>query len=149
MLLCDQKQIRMNIAVYIVLGLLAAFIFLVFRAKKMMKNLPSVEDHKNIITLTDKNFAAQTKNRLMIVDFWAAWCGPCKMMAPVLNEVAGELEGSNRVGKLNVDEYSALARKYNVRSIPTMILFRNGKEVDRFVGVKSKDFIIQKMKMTS
>jgi thioredoxin 1 len=137
----------MNTSIYIVIGLLAAFIFLVVRAKKMMKSLPAVEDHKNIITLTDKNFAAQTKNRLMIVDFWAAWCGPCKMMAPVLNEVAEELEGSKRVGKLNVDENSALARKYNVRSIPTMILIRDGKEIGRFVGVKSKNYILDQIKM--
>jgi thioredoxin 1 len=135
----------MNIALYIVLGLTAGLILLFVRARKMMKNIPSVEDHKNIITLTDKNFSTITKNKVMVVDFWAAWCGPCKMMAPVLNEVADEVDGNLRVGKVNVDQYGSLAQKYGVRSIPTMILFKNGKEVNRFVGIKTKDFILKQM----
>lgn len=80
-----------------------------------------------------------------MVDFWASWCVPCKAMAPVLNELAEELDEKVKICKLNVDENQQLAVKYAVRSIPTLILFRNGKEIDRFVGVKSKSFLTGKI----
>jgi thioredoxin 1 len=110
-----------------------------------MKNIPLVADNEMIMTLTDKNFQYQTKNKLVLVDFWASWCAPCRMMAPVLNEVASELKGSSHVGKVNIEQYQSLAQKYQVRNIPTMILFENGREINRFVGIKSKDFLIQQI----
>jgi thioredoxin 1 len=130
----------------IVLGLLivALGIFL-FVAKAKMKNIPLVADHEKIITLTDKNFQQQTKNKVMLVDFWASWCAPCRMMAPVLNEVAKELSGNSHVGKVNVEQYQSLAQKYKVRGIPTLVLIKNGTEINRFVGVKSKDFLLQQL----
>jgi thioredoxin 1 len=121
---------------------------LVLMARARMKNIPVVDDHANILTLTDKNFQHQTKDKIVLVDFWAGWCAPCRMMAPVLNEVAAELNGNSRVGKVNIEQYQSLAQKFNVRNIPTMILFKNGKEVDRFVGVKSRDFLIGQMRKT-
>lgn len=130
----------------IITGLvIALFVFLVFRAKARMKNIPLVDDHEKIITLTDKNFQNQTKNKVVLVDFWAAWCGPCRMMAPVLNEIAGELKGSSYVGKVNVEQYQSLAQKFKIRGIPTMVLFKNGVEVNRFVGVKSKEYLIKQI----
>ncbi len=114
-------------------------------AKAKMKNIPLVADHEKILTLTDKNFQQQTKNKLVLVDFWASWCAPCRMMAPVLNEVATELSGNTLVGKVNVEQYQSLAQKFKVRGIPTLILFKNGAEVNRFVGVKSKDFLLQQI----
>jgi thioredoxin 1 len=130
----------------IITGLVVAlFAFMVFRAKARMKNIPLVNDHEKIITLTDKNFQNQTKNKVVLVDFWAAWCGPCRMMAPVLNEIAGELKGSSYVGKVNVEQYQSLAQKFKIRGIPTMVLFKNGVEVNRFVGVKSKEYLIKQI----
>ena len=123
-----------------------AFVLLIWKAKATMKNLPVVEDHKNIIVLTDKNFQQLTKNKVILVDFWAAWCAPCKMMAPVLNDVAEDLKGNFFLGKLNVEEQQNLAHKYKVRSIPTFILFKNGTEINRFVGMKTKDFLIEQIK---
>jgi len=120
-----------------------ASIYILARAR--MKNIPIVEDNDKILTLTDKNFHHQTKNKLVLVDFWAGWCVPCKMMAPVLNEVADELAGTSHVGKVNIEQFQSLAQKYQVRSIPTMILFKNGREIDRFVGVKSKDFLLKQL----
>jgi thioredoxin 1 len=121
------------------------FVFMVIRAKARMKNIPLVDDHEKILTLTDKNFRNQTKNKVVLVDFWAAWCGPCRMMAPVLNEIAGELKGNSYVGKVNVEQYQLLAQKFKVRGIPTMVLFKNGAEVNRFVGVKSKEYLIKQI----
>jgi thioredoxin 1 len=114
-------------------------------ARIRMKNIPVVADNEMILTLTDKNFQHQTKDRLVLVDFWASWCAPCRMMAPVLNDVATELNGNSHVGKVNIEQYQSLAQKFQVRNIPTMILFKNGREINRFVGVKSKDFLIQQI----
>jgi thioredoxin 1 len=135
----------MNTFLLITGAITAVFFFLVFRAKAKMKNLPAVTDHDKIITLTDKNFQHQTKNKVVLVDFWAAWCGPCRLMAPVLNEMAGELNGNNYIGKVNVEEFQSLAGKFKIRGIPTMVLFKNGVEVNRFVGVKTKDFLMKQV----
>jgi thioredoxin 1 len=78
---------------------------------------------------------------VILVDFWASWCAPCKMMAPVLNDLAEELTGNKTVGKLDVEKYQNIAAQYKIRGIPTMILFQDGKEINRFVGMKSKEFL--------
>ncbi len=121
--------------------LAALFVF----ARYRMKHIPVVADNDKILTLTDKNFQHQTKNKLVLVDFWASWCAPCRMMAPVLNEVAEELSGNSHIGKVNIEEYQSLAQKFQVRNIPTLILLKNGIEINRFVGVKSKDFLLEQI----
>ncbi|MGQ8338869.1 thioredoxin [Sunxiuqinia sp. A32] len=134
-------QIILSILAFIILG-----IFILARiAKAKMKNTPLVADHQNILTLTDQNFKHQTKNKLVLVDFWASWCVPCRMMAPVLNEVADELQGNSRVAKINIEQFQGIATQLNVRNIPTLVLFKNGKEVNRFVGIKSKDFLLKEL----
>jgi len=134
----------------ILIGVLIV-VFFIFRiiAMSKMKNTPMVADHANVLTLTDKNFQQQTKNKVVLVDFWATWCAPCRMMAPVLNDLSSELSGNSHVGKVNIEQYQALAQKFKVRSIPTLILFKNGTEVNRFVGIKSKDFLLKEMAKVS
>lgn len=133
-------------AVIIIIGsIVLGFLLLSAYARVKMKNLPKVADHLNILTLTDKNFQQQTKNKVVLVDFWAEWCAPCKMMAPVLNDVANELTENAYVGKLNIEQYQSMAQQFNVRSIPTLIIFKNGKEVKRFVGIKQKDFLLKEI----
>ena len=88
------------------------------------------------LKLTDANFQAEVINSALpvLVDFWAEWCGPCKMIGPVLDQVATELDGQAKVGKLNVDDSNELAAKYNVCSIPLLLFFKNGEVKDQIVG---------------
>ena len=132
----------MNIVLIIIGLLILAFAILYLSARSKMKNIAKVEDNESIIVLSDKNFQHQTRGRIVLVDFWAGWCVPCKMMAPVLNDLTDEIKGKAFVGKVDVEKYQALAQKFNVRNIPTMVLFRDGKEINRFIGIKTKDFLI-------
>lgn len=136
----------MSIVFIALSSLLALFIIARTIAVIKLKNTPAVADSVKIKILTDKNFQQQIKNGLTLVDFWASWCMPCKMMAPVLNELAEEINQEASIGKLNVEHYQPVAAKYSVRGIPTMILFKNGKEINRFVGVKSKEFLLKQIR---
>lgn len=85
-----------------------------------------------------EDFESLVSEGIHLIDFYADWCGPCKMMAPIIEEIAEELQGKAKVGKINVDENQELAMKYEVMSIPTLIIYKNGKEAKRFVGVRDK-----------
>ena len=95
---------------------------------------------ENITVLSDDTFASTVsgEGEPVLVDFWAEWCGPCKMIAPILDEIADEQVGSLKIAKLNVDEAPTTARQYEVMSIPTMILFKDGQPVKKIVGAKPK-----------
>jgi len=138
----------MQTTLIITMSVIVILVSLYFIARARMKNIPVVADSDRILTLTDKNFQHQTKNRLVLVDFWAAWCAPCRMMAPVLNDVSSELAENSFVGKVNIEQYQSLAQKFQVRNIPTLILLKNGKEINRFVGVKSKEYLIEQIQKT-
>jgi thioredoxin 1 len=125
----------------IALTVVAAVVFLFIRSYNKMKNAPPVEDSQLIGHLTAQNFAHKTKKGVVLVDFWAEWCMPCRMMAPVLNEVAEDNKDNAAVYKLNVEEQQQVAAQYGIRNIPTMILFRDGKEVERVIGVKSREYL--------
>ena len=95
----------------------------------------------NIVEFTDGNFDAEVLQSSVpvLVDFWATWCAPCKAIAPVLEQLAGEYDGKVRIGKVNVDENPAIPGQYGVRGIPTLILFKDGQIVDQLVGAVPKN----------
>ena len=100
------------------------------------------------LQITESNFEAEVINSTVpvLIDFWATWCGPCRMISPIVDQVATERAGVAKVGKINVDEAGALATRYGVKNIPTLIFIKNGQEVDRVTGATSKDNIIAKLK---
>lgn len=102
---------------------------------------------KATIQVTQQNFGAEVLQSSLpvIVDFYADWCGPCKMIAPALEEIATELTGRVKVAKVNVDEEGALAQRYNVQSLPTLLYFQNGEVVNQTIGATSKKNIIAKL----
>ncbi len=101
----------------------------------------------NVITLTDATFdeVVNASAEPIVVDFWAEWCGPCKMIAPVLSEIADEQVGSVKIAKLNVDEHPAIAQRFGVMSIPTLLVFRAGELDRRIVGAKGKSQLLDEI----
>lgn len=100
------------------------------------------------ITLNDENFESEVINsdKPVLVDFWAEWCAPCRIIAPIIEEIAGEYAEQLKVGKIDVDGNPQVSMNYGIRSIPTLLLFKDGKPVDQIIGAVAKDAILNKVK---
>ena len=102
---------------------------------------------EKIIQLTSESFNLAIANNAtpILVDFWAPWCGPCKAIAPILEQLATELEGKLTVAKVNIDDHESVATQFNIRAIPTMLVFKNGQLVETLVGMQTKDTLHAKL----
>ena len=97
------------------------------------------------LSLNKDNFEKSIANGVALVDFWAEWCGPCKMQLPIIEEFSGEMEGKATVGKVNVDDQLELAQSFGIQSLPTLILFKDGKLVKKLVGLHSKEALYEEV----
>jgi thioredoxin 1 len=97
---------------------------------------------KNIVTLTTVNFVAETAKGIVMVDFWATWCMPCKAMAPVIDEIASQTKGKVKVGKVDIDANGPLANQFGIQAIPTIMIFKDGQAVETLVGIQSKAALV-------
>ncbi len=120
------------------------------RARKMQKMIRKSKNMMEISTpiiVTDADFGETIKTHtLIVIDCWAAWCGPCRMITPIIEELAEEYAGKIVFGKLNVDENPQTATRYNIMGIPTLLIMKNGEEIDRIVGVAPKTALENKLK---
>ena len=99
------------------------------------------------VTITNENFASlKAGDKPLVVDFWATWCGPCRMVAPILEQLAAEYDGKIVVGKCDVEEHDELAAEYGIRNIPTLLFFKNGEVVDKLIGAQPKPKVEEKFK---
>jgi len=127
----------------IIAAIFVGYVFYTFmRTRKRMNKPPS----ENIKILSDANFASTVGKGVSLVDFWAAWCGPCKIQGPIVDEIADEIGDQANICKLDVDQNQQTARKYGIQSIPTLVIFKNGNPVQKFVGVKPKHALVKAIK---
>jgi thioredoxin 1 len=129
-----------NIITYIVASTLVGFVIYNFLKAKKRMNKPSSE---NVKILSDENFNATINSGVALVDFWAVWCGPCKVQGPIVDEVADEIGDKANICKLDIDQHQKTAKKLGIQSIPTILLFKDGKIVQKFVGVKPKGVLLK------
>ncbi|MEA3450316.1 MAG: thioredoxin [Bacteroidota bacterium] len=134
----------MSTALIIVIGiiiLLGSFLLIsVISFKKKLKNYDAKEDSKNLLLLNDNTFYNRIKGKIALVDFWAEWCQPCKIQGQIVSDISDDYANNDKIKicKLDIETNKKVASKLGIRNIPTMILFKNGKEVERFVGIKTK-----------
>jgi thioredoxin 1 len=136
----------MIIALIVIGIVLVAGVGYVYYSYHKIKKAPPVKTSPRIKILNKKNFHAFTKRQLVLIDFWAPWCAPCKIIAPTLNEIAEEYPDLVTIGKLNVDHNQQIAQKFKVQNIPTLLVFKKGKVVKRIVGVKTKKAILAELR---
>jgi len=125
---------------YILSGAVVGYILYSFFVARKRLNRPASQ---NTIILSDQNFKQTIDQGVTLVDFWAAWCGPCKVQGPIVDEIADEIENSAKICKLDIDKNQGTAKMLGIRNIPTILLFKDGKQVEKFVGVKPKGVLLK------
>lgn len=133
----------MNIYVWIGLAIFVLFVIWFYsRYKKVLSSMNATPSEKLVI-LTDANFKKKISAGVVLVDFWAEWCQPCKILGPVISEIADEMSNKAIIAKLDVQNNQKIAQELGIRNIPTLIVFKNGKPIDKIVGVKPKKVIVK------
>jgi thioredoxin 1 len=132
----------MSTLAYITIAVIVLLAFLMIRRYRMFMSGVGTEESEKLVAFTDQNFKQHLKTKVVLVDFWAEWCQPCKIQGPIVSQVAADNEDDNvKVGKLNVEKNQKTAQQLGIRNIPTLIIFKNGKEFERLVGLKNKNVL--------
>ncbi len=122
------------------------FVYSFYKKYTMLKNMDaSGSESPNVITLNDSIYKNQIKSGVTLIDFWAPWCMPCKVQGPIINEVADEMVDKAAICKINIDDNKKAAAEFGIRSIPTILIFKDGKIVKQLMGVKSKTVITKNL----
>jgi thioredoxin 1 len=129
-----------------VLIVIAAFIVVIISNNIGKSNNSEEGNNKNIITLTDANFQSTINSGVTLVDFWAKWCGPCKIQSPIVEKIAEEMGDKVKIAKMDTDKNPNIPESYQITSIPTIMIFKDGNLVETFVGVQQKDLLINAIK---
>jgi len=130
----------MPVWLIILISVLGLFVLLIVRSYLKLKNSSNDAGSEHLLHLTDADFQKKISSGITLVDFWAGWCMPCKLLGPTISQLADDNAGEAKIAKLDVEESQRTAAKYGVSSIPTVIIFKNGKEINRIVGVKPKQY---------
>ena len=138
-MIINEATVGSIIAYILSVAVIGYILYNFFAAKKRMNRPPS----ENVKILSDTNFETTIKSGIALVDFWAAWCGPCRIQGPIVDEVADEIGDKASICKVDIDKNGQTAQKYGIRNIPTILLFKDGQPVERFVGVKPKGLLIK------
>lgn len=129
----------MNTIGYILVIVIVALVILMIRRYRMFMTGVSKEVSDKLIIFTDQNINQQLKTKVVLVDFWASWCQPCKIQGPIVNQLAADNDDKDvKIGKMDVEKNQKTAQQYGIRNIPTLIIFKDGKEYERLVGLKNK-----------
>jgi len=143
---------KKNLKIYKVLVLAVLFLFtgiIIAMETSESSNVSTIQQKQpkdKVIILTDKTFEETVKKGVTLVDFWAIWCGPCKTQGPIIDKVADEIGTKAKICKLDTDKNPLMSNKYNVTMIPTILIFKDGKVVHKFVGVQQKEVLLKKVK---
>jgi thioredoxin 1 len=132
----------MSTIAYITIAVIVLLAFLMVRRYRMFMSGVGTEESEKLVAFTDQNFKQHLKTKVVLVDFWAEWCQPCKIQGPIVSQVAADNEDDNvKVGKMDVEKNQKTAQQLGIRNIPTLIIFKNGKEFERLVGLKNKNVL--------
>lgn len=143
----EKKKIIVEILIFIAILIIISYVYNSFiNIKYSDYNIDNKEESEKmeILKITNSNYSEEVEktDKLVLIDFWASWCGPCRMMSPIVDEIAKEVSEQIKVGKVNVDEEADLAVKFNISSIPTLVIIKDGKVVKTLIGVQSKKTIM-------
>ncbi len=141
--------LEVNLKLILPVALLGVIVvFFIYRMYKM-RHLFTADSEtvtsEHTLILTDANFDKTTSKGVTLVDFWAPWCAPCRIQGPIINDLANDIQGKAKIGKLDVEQNKRVAAKLSIRNIPTILIFKDGQVVKQFVGVKTKQILVKEI----